>query len=1537
MNNPNFQNMMAMNRGNQNVQQHLMQHYRNQQAQGKIPQGWQQTVQPQERAALALQFYTSYRLVKPDLNEMEAMRMSMQFETQAFNNSPSKDQYQSTIKSKFQAMQNLRQQQAQGMQNNLNNPMNAMNAMNQMGMMGQPGVQAPRQNTPQQFPQGFANPQLQRPMQASPIPMAQNPSQMGMNAGNPQGMQQGQNGQQPNMQQGQPQNYDENLINQFARRLMTSAKEETRQRLEQEIAQWPEQKKQAVMARGMPPIFQCFREQAVKMLRAKQLNPQQALAVLNQDQNAGGMQQQLNQMQGQAGMNQRQGNQNFDFNALANQQIEALRVQDQGQTVVPASNNPNAQMVGFGGQNAQAGQQQNASLAQRQAAQAAFQNAQRQQAAQAQAQAHAQAQAQAQAQARAQQQMQQQAQARAQAVQNGNANQLLQGQVGGLNLPPGTQQPSPAMPMLNRPLGVPPGQPGPRTPQQTPQAHVPVMTPQGNQPQGMQQVDPQVATQLMREAQQRAAAAAQGQQPLTDTVRMGLIPPEMDPVIKAQLLKIPEPQFRSIIQSYMTNLRRTNPIANGGPMPGGQAGPGQPNMIMNPAQALQMAIPSHMMNGANMANMGGRPNMNMGQATPGQMGGQPGQMGQPPGGNQQAQRLMDASNLLRSSPGIIQATDHTHFPPNVINPSVRQHLPPDCKSWIQLKQWASQNPQLMPGVNPNKLLLLQVLHFQDVRRQSNMQQNGGRPQQNNVGGMAPQAPMAGQGPPRPPQQQQQQPNMPNVAAIQVSPQEIQMFRQKLPPNQAGVSDDQLRTYIQTQKYQAFLKSQHLRNVQAQTQQRPQGPQQQPGMPGQGPQATRPPSAQPQPAQITPQQAKPANKPQQPPQTTPQPAQNALKQGVKRPNEDTEVNADASNANAAPQAPAMVPSGSRQGVNLTQEQMSKLNPQQQAQMRAQLLKAQDASNNKPQQRPIPSPEEIQARMADPARKTKFRLMVNEEDQKTPRGQPVQMSPEARAQVQALLKDKFPHFKKVEQALRIFLVTFEGVESENMARTVMKARLQIMRQINMQDGSLLPEVTLSEAEIKENIRRIFSFVGKVMSTVQNHQQSTKPPQGQQPQGSQAQAQGRPPQLNAANLKIVEEQQRQNKVPQAPTTEKPDAAIHFGGQSPRGAPTYFDTAPPPVKLKLPDKKRPKMDPSSSQTSTPGAKPSPHMGSAKNSPEMKRQAPPEPRPTFKCRDPSCPHSTQGFDSQPELDAHVAQAHSRIDDPQQFAIDSMASYLDVDVKTGLPKTDPNASRLAATAKPAPPARPAQPAKSGQTPSVPQNATTPAQAAATPMTRVPTQTGVKSSPSTNLLKTPQTGAKVATPSTGGPTKATPTSMAKPAAKQPENVAVLEPEKEEDLQPVLPSSLFDFSYDEIYPALDNNGPLTVLDLKDEDASWVLRSRPSSPIETPDSSTKDTPSTRQSDISENDNLQIRLDIKEPVDVPDAWNNALNNNTLPLDAQLSEDLQHLGVTLPPMDQDDMMLFYGDSIMMDLDTLDRTMDSMDFSASLDPAVLTT
>jgi hypothetical protein len=648
--------------------------------------------------------------------------------------------------------------------------------------------------------------------------------------------------------------------------------------------------------------------------------------------------------------------------------------------------------------------------------------------------------------------------------------------------------------------------------------------------------------------------------------------------------------------------------------------------------------------------------------------------------------------------------------------------------------------------------------------------------------------------------------------------------------------------------------------------------------------------------------------------------------------------DGTAAIAAPQAPAMVPTKSGSGLNYTPtpEQMSKMTPTQQQQMKAQLLKAQDASNaasNKvqQQQRPMPSLDEIRLRMADPARIKAFGQLIEEVNRSIPPRQPVQLPPQIKVSLQKSLKEQLDKLKKLDQAMRIFHVSYD--EPEAAIRQIAKARALVFQQMNIQDGTLHEQVTLTSDEFKNYMRSMLGFYARVTAGMAARQQQTQNAT-QQPQG--------PPgsntplaQLNAANLKIVEQQQRQNKAPSAPTTDRPPFAL--GDQSARGAPTYFEGAKTVTNLVLPDKKRTKLD-NVSQTSTPGPKASPRIPSGKgHSPELTRQPPPDKhapqRPTFRCKTADCEYSVRGFDTQAELDSHVSQMHVKIENPLQYALESMAEYLEVDPKTGEPKVDASAAKRPAKAAPAA-SRANQPLKSGQTPNGPPNAATPvgAQAVATPMARVPTQTGMKGSP-VAFLKTPQAMTKGATPNAGTQAKATPTSMPRPAPKEHQPVAAAEPEKEEEeAQPLLPMSLFDYSYEDTFAALDANGPFTVLDLKDEDTTWALRSRPASPMTTPESSAKDTPSTRTSDISENDNLHINLDM----DMPDAWAMGFNGNALPVDMQLSEDMQTLGVVLPPMDSDDMMLFptYGDG-MMDLDTLEKTMESM--GNSLDMSALGT
>lgn len=490
----------------------------------------------------------------------------------------------------------------------------------------------------------------------------------------------------------------------------------------------------------------------------------------------------------------------------------------------------------------------------------------------------------------------------------------------------------------------------------------------------------------------------------------------------------------------------------------------------------------------------------------------------------------------------------------------------------------------------------------------------------------------------------------------------------------------------------------------------------------------------------------------------------------------------------------------------------------------------------------------------------------------------------------------------------------------------------------DGSLADQVTITKENFHACLQKIGSFVSNMASRIgqqpqhpqqhpPQHQQQHQHPQHDQQQqerqqGGQAQQQilQQPPQelphseraqLNAANLKIVEaSHDRRHKAPPPPTTDRPP--FQLGAQSPRGAPKYFhEPQVNAANLKMPMNKKVKLEHVNSQTSTPGTTSSPQIGAGKGaSPELKRpqqpEKPVETKPTFKCKDNTCDFSIRGFDTQAELEAHTKDSHAKIEDPLKYAIEQVAEAVGLN-KDGNTKPDANATNRGTRPATVTSTKPPHSGKSGQTPNLKQEVSTPTgvQAAATPMARVATQSSaVKSSPSNNILKTPQTGPKAGTPSTGQQARGTPASTAKPTSKDTETAKAVAPEKKEEdpwaTAPFDPASLKD-----IFDAMDLPGTFTAASLSNEDNSWISRSLSLSPATTPASSlgSKDSTSTRDSDISESDNLQISLGLggTDANTGGDAWMGALGTDFMPLDLQLSEDLRALGVG---MEDEDVLL---------------------------------
>jgi hypothetical protein len=101
---------------------HFKQYYRNQRNEERTPTNWQESVVPEERSALALQFFTQYRLLNPAQAEDEATRASLNRETGTFMAATDKESYVSMMKQQLIQMTMARQIQMTSARKELSRP-----------------------------------------------------------------------------------------------------------------------------------------------------------------------------------------------------------------------------------------------------------------------------------------------------------------------------------------------------------------------------------------------------------------------------------------------------------------------------------------------------------------------------------------------------------------------------------------------------------------------------------------------------------------------------------------------------------------------------------------------------------------------------------------------------------------------------------------------------------------------------------------------------------------------------------------------------------------------------------------------------------------------------------------------------------------------------------------------------------------------------------------------------------------------------------------------------------------------------------------------------------------------------------------------------------------------------------------------------------------------------------------------------------------------------------------------------------------------
>ncbi|KAI9873241.1 MAG: hypothetical protein M1830_000670 [Pleopsidium flavum] len=1540
------------------------------------PQGWQTSVSIPERGGKVFQLVSSLRLIKPNMNPGEALSVAINFEHKAFQGAADKPSYETQCKEKLAQIRDTRARQTAKMQQSQNAQNVQMSAIQQASMQGM----VPKQ--PQnQVQQGFPNPQLQHQMQASPLPPQLSQQQslsMGMDLTNLQAPGQSTQQQPPHTQRHVPQqtNRDDVVpftpqenqqINLLAQKMAQSTPRADLEKIRANLQNITPEQRQQLARQNIDPLDYFLRTQAARQFRANKVKMQVQITNAQQGAGVGGrmggmppgvgvMPQQTrprsqNAVNGQGqqigGVNP---NQIFDPSFMGNihqiigQQAEALRSQDAGQLVVPASNNqgiaqqPVAGSLGIN--QPQASQNNGKPGATRPMApnamaqsQQQFMNAQQAQQEKMQQAAHMQAQSQAQARANVQ----------AQAQHTALAMNTHIGQV-----PPPQ---SPAMPNINRPLG-PAGQQSQSqgTPQQRSQQRIP-------------QMSQQAARQAQLGAQQPRNAMTPQIQTNSQTQRPP-IPPNVPPTLQQQMANLPDDQMRALLARWHNSPRNSQ----GQQSNGRSAMPQGPMVIQNqlPQVGQQLLVqgmqPGQAMNNQAMsiADPSGpqRPRSTQQHLTKGIMNQQ--ELQQRSQQQQQQQReilrrqeIQRRHALQSLPPEKAQEMDDMDFPTGILNSqnNTISQVPNNVRTWGDLKAWVAQNPQIMPSGSLDKLKDLQYLHYSNLSNpnQRKAAQHAGYPMPiqmapgsmpPNYGlGPAPAAPMIPQG-----SQNGQAPLQRSSSQLVQMPsgmpplqqptiQEVQTARMRLPDHLKDVTDEQVRNHILRTRYKQAMtqfpnavqgqhpmpqqqaqyaimqraQQQHAQQQEAQQQviqqlqghnqlQKRQSNQASPNArPVQQQQRSRQPLNAPDNKTTDGQVGGKAGKPVAqarggviPPSQLPQD-----QKGVKRPSNDDVVEVPNPNLSqpqrvSQPRLEQSQPERRPPMPNSTAEQLALMPPQQRAQIEArwreQTAQKAKSANLQPINQlaqPLTKEDEVEAdkQKQDRDRKdARLKQIVREVVQSNPKRQPIDMSPEVKSIMTQKLREAKDMVLRMEQSLPMF---FRMFADEMTTRELISTRLSLVQQYDNTDYNPLDSFTISPEELDTSInklRKYFNFVmQKMLQQKQNTVQSRasalhqQPPQPQPPQ-QPPQARMHP--LNAANLQQQQHDlqmarraslqkhhtTRDSRPPAAPTSAQPPFPI--GAASPHGIPqAYGPNELTQEKLKFPPAKKRKGNQQGSAASTPaqgqgtpGSTSSPQLTKLA-SPEAQRlqaiTAAVEAALTFKCPVESCEHNKEGFTSQVVLNHHMNEVHETkeppIDDPLSWALESVAFGLGLETNgTRKPPIDDGTeTKKAGGAQ----KMQATPSKQGQTPKPKQEAATPAAGTTTPMARPSTQTGP--SPASSLLKTPQaTTMKTVGSGTSGMKALISRSGKDTYAETPvQNI-----DTTMERSPTPPDLWADSSIlpEDLMQCFDG------LDTLQGIGSFSHMQASLTPASTQSSSSKDDKkaSSRESDISENDQLQINI---------------------------------------------------------------------------------
>ena len=434
--------------------------------------------------------------------------------------------------------------------------------------------------------------------------------------------------------------------------------------------------------------------------------------------------------------------------------------------------------------------------------------------------------------------------------------------------------------------------------------------------------------------------------------------------------------------------------------------------------------------------------------------------------NAQAVRL---ANILSEEQS--QQMDQIEFPMAILNRVVTlPHLPPNIKTWGQLKSWVSQKNNEVPHEVLPKIRSLQGLHYQMLFKQNpQSQQTPQSSAQNPQGAVRPSAPIAPMMVPGRGNGQPFQAGNPSIIAqgsglTGVPPvppptiQEIQAFRANLPENRLGLSDEQISRLIFKQR-QDLMKSQAQPNMSVN--QVPNTNRQRIYQPGfQPPQF---PTANNQPTPLV----QPGHRPQY--QQNPRPAGNTSKEqqakqpslnrnqvhtqnqgqtkGIKRSSNDDVV--EVANPNPVKQEP-LAHSVQAQPIEQVKSNLQQNSPDQFSSAHApkQPLKAEQGvftnqSGSDTQFQLATQPAQSKAHLEAEQRKNQLQQMYKEVANNMPVRQPVLVSPQIKAKMMQKLREARSMVLRLDNVLPVLFRLFPGQQNaEELVRIVCKTHNPVL---------------------------------------------------------------------------------------------------------------------------------------------------------------------------------------------------------------------------------------------------------------------------------------------------------------------------------------------------------------------------------------------------------------------------------------------------------------------------------------------------------------